>query len=105
MLCTKGRNKQQDMKWLEQSILVRSLEIRALGNNADAGHIERLVNEIATLQHCHDECDKDKKPEVPFEVPPQWNTDPNPWGAAAVAAAEAAAALAEEYGWVVVFSF
>jgi RHS repeat-associated protein len=105
VLCTKGRNIQQDKKWLERSIFVRSVEIGALGNRADAGHVERLIKEIVTLQHCHEECDKDKKPEVPFETPPEWNTNPNPWGAAAVAAAEAAAALAEEYGWVVVFSF
>jgi hypothetical protein len=103
--CTKGRNKQQDLNWLDHSIFVRSVEIGALGNNADAGHVERLINEIMTRQRCHEGCDKDKKPEVPFEAPPEWNTDPNPWGALAVAAGEAAAAVAEEYGWVLVFSF
>ena len=80
VLCTKGRNIQQDIRWLEHSIYVRALEIGIKGNNADVGHVERLINEIVTLQHCHEECDKDKKPEVPFEVPPEWNTNPNPWG-------------------------
>ena len=63
VLCTKGRNIAQDMNWLEHSIFVRSVEIDALGNNADAGHIDRRDAEVETLMRCHDECDKDKKPE------------------------------------------
>ena len=78
VLCKKGRNKLNDMKMLEHSILVRSLEIGALlqaGEQPDSGHRVRLGLEIATWKRCKDECDKDKKPDPetqPFEIPESW---------------------------------
>src|SRR5439155_15553319 len=70
VLCTKGRNIRQDIAWLEHSIFVRSEELAELGKEADAGHINRLEDEIGTLERCQDECEKNKKPEpLPEEIP------------------------------------
>jgi RHS repeat-associated protein len=63
VLCTKGRYKQQDIWWLQQSIAVRFVEIVREGENADLGHIGRLVNEAITLKRCQDTCENEKKPE------------------------------------------
>jgi RHS repeat-associated protein len=63
VLCTKGRNLKQDISWLEHSIMVRGVEIGTRGNNADANHVERFIKEVITLARCHEECDKDKKPD------------------------------------------
>jgi hypothetical protein len=101
VLCTNARTRERDIGWLEHSIFVRGVEIDALCKDADAGHIDRLDAEIATLKRCH-ECEK--KPDVEFEMPREWNTDPKP-AAGAAAAAAAAATLLEEYGWAVVFGF
>jgi RHS repeat-associated protein len=72
VLCTKGRNIAQDTEWLEHSIFVRSVEIDALGKDADAGHIDRRDAEIEILVHCREECDKDKKPEPSPEDQGYW---------------------------------
>jgi RHS repeat-associated protein len=75
VLCTKGRNIQRDIAWLEHSIQIRMAEILKLGKDADAGHHDRLDAELATLAHCRSECDKDKKPDPetePFDVPDTW---------------------------------
>lgn len=61
VLCTKGRNRAQDVQWLEQSTAVRALEIEVLGQDADAGHIDRLHAELATLERCKECEDEDKK--------------------------------------------
>jgi RHS repeat-associated protein len=68
VLCTKGRNIQRDIEWLEHSITVRQAEIFKLGREADLGHLDRLEAEIATLDRCYDKCDKDTKP-VPVPAP------------------------------------
>jgi RHS repeat-associated protein len=78
VLCTKGRNRASDMRMLEHSIFVRSLEIGALmqaGEQPDAGHRLRLTLELATWKRCKDDCDKDKKPDPdtdPFQIPEEW---------------------------------
>ena len=54
VLCTKGRNLANDIDWLSHSIFVRSVEIDALGEDADAGHIDRRDAEIEALERCHD---------------------------------------------------
>jgi RHS repeat-associated protein len=63
VLCTKGRNKERDIEWLEHSLNVRGAELERLGKDADAGHITRFDLEIEALERCKEECDKDKKPE------------------------------------------
>jgi RHS repeat-associated protein len=62
VLCTKGRNIERDIVWLEHSIGVRWDEIERLGGDADAGHIYRLDAEVETLERCQ-ECHKNEKPE------------------------------------------
>jgi hypothetical protein len=42
---------------------VRFVEIVREGENADLGHIGRLVNEAITLKRCQDTCENEKKPE------------------------------------------
>jgi len=90
VLCTQGRNKQQDIRMLQQSIFVRALEILAKGEDADFNHVVRLVNEVATLVRCKDSCGGgDEKPEpepVPNNVNEQnwWQhlmkfVEQNPW--------------------------
>jgi RHS repeat-associated protein len=70
ILCTKGRNISQDIAWLEHSIIVRSAELAALGKDADAGHIDRAASEIATLERCQEDCEKNRKPDpLPEEIP------------------------------------
>ncbi len=59
VLCTDARNKERDIAWLQHSILVRSMEIDALGKDADSGHIGRRDDEIDTLKHCL-ECHEEK---------------------------------------------
>lgn len=81
VLCTKGRNIEQDIEWLEHSIFVRSAEIDELGNDADAGHIDRLDAEIATLDRCNGGCDE--KPEPAPEPEPAPDSGPN-WKAVGV---------------------
>src|SRR5271156_4793980 len=56
VLCTKGRNIQQDIGMLQQSIFVRFTEIVREGDNADLGHINRLVWEAITLAECQEKC-------------------------------------------------
>ena len=63
VLCTKGRNLQQDIWWLQYSIAVRFVELVREGDKADFGHIKRLVEETITLIRCKDKCDGEKKPE------------------------------------------
>jgi RHS repeat-associated protein len=67
VLCKKGRNKTRDKLWLMQSIAVRFTEIVREGENADFGHINRLVDEAITLAFCDDTCGGEK-PE-PQRVP------------------------------------
>jgi RHS repeat-associated protein len=71
VLCTRGRNKQHDIGMLDQSIFVRALEILVAGQDADFGHINRLVDEVATRERCKDRCG-DEKPE-PEPVPDNVN--------------------------------
>lgn len=74
VLCTKGRNLKQDISWLEHSIMVRGVEIGIRGNDADEGHVKRFIDEVITLGRCHEECDKDKKPDPKEDpwVPDSW---------------------------------
>jgi RHS repeat-associated protein len=74
VLCTKGRNIQRDIWWLQYSIAVRFVEIVREGKNADLGHIGRLVNEAITLKRCQDSCENEKKPE-PEPVPDNVNEE------------------------------
>jgi RHS repeat-associated protein len=71
VLCTQGRNISSDIEWLLHSIEVRSIEIEALGNDADLGHITRLENEIATLERCENSCDHKPEPEPEPEPAPK----------------------------------
>ena len=73
VLCTKGRNQLNDIGWLEHSILVRSMEIDALGKDADIGHIMRRDNEIDTLKRCL-EC-HEEKPEPEGNPITKWLED------------------------------
>jgi hypothetical protein len=77
VLCTKGRNIQQDIGWLQHSIFVRFMEIAREGDNADAGHIERLFWEAVTLANCKEMCKDQPKPQ-PKPVPDNVN-DQNWW--------------------------
>lgn len=77
VLCTTGRNKQRDIWWLQHSIAVRFVELVREGENADLGHIGRLVNEGITLKRCQDSCENEKKPE-PEPAPDNVN-DENWW--------------------------
>jgi RHS repeat-associated protein len=72
VLCTKGRNIQQDIGWLQQSIFVRFMEIVEEGDNADLGHINRLVWEAITLANCKEMCKDQPKPQ-PEPVPDNVN--------------------------------
>jgi RHS repeat-associated protein len=74
VLCTKGRNKQQDISSLQYSIAVRFVEIVRKGENADLGHIKRLVLEVIALKRCQDTCENEKKPQ-PEPVPDNVNED------------------------------
>jgi RHS repeat-associated protein len=74
VLCTRGRNKQQDIWWLQYSIAVRFIEIVRKGNNADLGHIERLVLESIALARCKGSCD-----EKPESEPPPDDVNENDW--------------------------
>jgi hypothetical protein len=60
VLCTDGRNIKSDINWLLHSIFVRYYEIASLGNNADAGHINRLIEEAVILKRCQDKCEGKK---------------------------------------------
>lgn len=72
VLCTKGRNIQQDIGMLQQSIFVRFMEIVREGDNADLGHINRLVWEAITLAECQEKCKDQPKPQ-PKSVPDNVN--------------------------------
>jgi hypothetical protein len=75
VLCTKGRNIQQDIEMLEPSILTRSTEIESFREEAGFGHLTRLWDGEANLVRCKDECDKDKRPDretAPFKVLDEW---------------------------------
>jgi RHS repeat-associated protein len=76
VLCTKGRNIQQDIGMLHQSIFVRFMEIVREGNNADLGHINRLVWEAITLAECQEKCKDQPKPQ-PEPAPD--NVNENNW--------------------------
>jgi RHS repeat-associated protein len=77
VLCTKGRNIQQDIGMLQQSIFVRFMEIVREGDNAGLGHINRLVWEAITLAECQEKCKDQPKPQ-PEPVPDGVN-DQNWW--------------------------
>jgi RHS repeat-associated protein len=73
VLCTEGRNIQQDIRMLQESIVVRFVEIVREGQNADLGHIRRLVLEAITLKLCKDSCGEEKP--NPEPVPDHVNED------------------------------
>jgi len=59
---------------LQHSIAVRFVELVREGNNADLGHITRVVGEAIALIRCKNECDGEKKPE-PKPAPDNVNED------------------------------
>ena len=62
---------------LHQSIVVRFMEIVREGDNADIGHINRLVLEAITLALCQEKCKDQPKPQ-PEPAPDDVNED-NCW--------------------------
>ena len=78
VLCKKGRNIQRDKLWLMHSIAVRFVEIVREGDNADLGHINRLVNEAIRLTFCNDTCGNGNEKPEPKPAPDNVN-DQNWW--------------------------